>query len=315
MIKIGFKNYKSISDDFYTGYKNLADSLLKYNCVEIISEVENLNSADLLIKNLVNVSNDFRNKCRLTMWESNRITRLQMFDCNKHDVLFLPNQFNANLLCSGGVNSKIEIFDPFISDDFINHSFKNNNKLIIGISCSSPSLYRNDINRAIKCFLSAYEFKKDVELWIKCVGITNNYTDDPRIKFINEKMNIQELIDWYVNIDVLLCCSHGEGIGLMNLEAMAVGRPLLTHTFSAMQSYANEYNSFVYDFKLDHTNIHTYTGKWAYIVEDSLIDKMIYIYDNRQSIYDKSKYSVMDVAKYKSSVSVIKLLNLIKKYV
>lgn len=317
MIKIGFKNYNGVISNIYTGYKDLVDSINKHSVVEIISDVEKLKDADLLIHAPYTVNNDFRNKCRLTMWESNRVSRIQIFDCNKHDVLFVPNQFNANIFCGGGFNNKIEIFDPFISDDFVYGPFRNDNKLVIGIAFSNLSISRNDVKTAISCFLKAYEFKNDVELWIKCVGFENSYTTDSRVKVQNKEMNKSELISWYKNIDVMLCCSHGEGIGLMNLQAMATGRPLLTHKFSAMESYVNGYNSFVYEYKLDTPKNNSYAGlgKWAYINQDSLIEKLQYIYDNRNDIYNKSNYAMTDTVGYKESVSVCKLINTINKYV
>lgn len=317
MIKIGFKNYNNILDTDYSGYKTILDLICRFAHKDVVIESSNLNSSDLLICRPLSNSNEFRNKCRLSMWETNRISRGHFFDFNKHEVIFVPNQFNANVFCASGLNNNIEIFDPFISDDFSQKPFKNRDKLVFGICFSTTSLNRNDINTAINCFTKAFESKSDVELWIKCVNYEHNKVVDERIKFVSNSMNSIDLLDWYENIDILLCCSHGEGIGLMNLEAMATGRPLLTHTFSGMQSYVNSYNSFIYEYKLDGPNYSFYAGhgKWAYIIEESLIEKMKYIYNNKYDIYNKSVHAISDVSIYKSSISIPKFLNRIKKYV
>lgn len=319
MIKIGFPQNK-LDTSYNSGYKTLfclIEKYLKKDEYKIFNDKEDFKDLDLLICSIGINNNLFTSKCSLTMWETSKLSHLQVTNCNKHEILFLPSMWCKDVFKFSGVRSELVLFDAFISNTFAPVKFIEKDKLIIGVAFSSTSASsRTNINRIINCFTKAYDKKNDVELWIKCVDFQRKFVED-NIKIFNQNMSELELYDWYKNIDVFLCGSSGEGIGLMNLQSMACGRPLISHKFSTMGEYVNENNSFIYDYNLVTPRDIYYAGigKWAEIDVESLIYQLNYIYNNRDKIYEKSINAVKDVQKYKEDISVMKFLNTLRNYV
>lgn len=319
MLKIGFKGYDDSKKDFVTGYNDLVKLLIKYldkTEYEIINDYTLFNDLDLIIGAPLKRINPYRSKCKLTMWETNKLSHIQVFDCNKHDVLFLPSSWCKDVFRSNRIRTNIELFDAFISEKYVYTDFIKKDKLIIGLAFTGISAGRTDINMIINCFKKAFDGKNDVELWIKSVDINDEY-ETTNIKIFNKYVSEEDLLTWYKNIDVFLCGSSGEGIGLMNLQAMMCGRPIISHTFSTMNEYVNEQNSFIYEYNLTTPKDVFYAGygMWAKINSESLIETLRYIYNNRDKIYEKSKIASQSVIRYKENVSVPIFIKKLKNYV
>jgi glycosyltransferase involved in cell wall biosynthesis len=254
------------------------------------------------------------NSIKITMWESTRLKYSDVLLLNKYKVIFVPSESLKNVFYESGVTRPIEIFEPFINDIFCYQPHRNKKKLIFGLGFNKSVTRKNEFN-TIKYFLEAFEDKNDVELWIKTdkeINIENN-----KIRFFYAPFSDKEMLEWYSDIDVFVNLAKGEGIGMFNLESMAVGRPLVANCFLSVQDYLNKENGYCIDYDLNYTDDKFFSncGKWAFSKKESVIKTFKNIYNNREQIKEKGFTSSKTVEKYKASKAVPELIKKLKLYV
>lgn len=260
-------------------------------------------------------SDDYTNGIKITMWETTKLRLSDAFLLNKHKVIFVPSESIKKVFIESGVTRPIEVFDGFIDDDYIYQPHKNKNKLIFGLGFNKSLTRKNEIN-TIDYFLEAFDGVDDVELWIK-TDQTINTEDNEKIKIFYDIYSNEQMIEWYSNLDVFMSLSKGEGIGMFNLESMAVGRPLIANPFLTVQDYLNNENGYLIDYDLGKPKELFYfdCGLWSVSKKESVINTLKNIYNNRNLIIEKGVLASKAAEKYKASIAVPKLINQLKLYV
>lgn len=96
-------------------------------------------------------------------------------------------------------------------------------------------------------------------------------SSDPRIHLIHESLPYEELLSLYASCDVFINLHRSEGLGLVPLEAMRLGKPVVATAWSGNMSYMNYHNSCPVSFEFTGTgDSHFYSkenlginGFWA----------------------------------------------------
>lgn len=76
---------------------------------------------------------------------------------------------------------------------------------------------------------------QDLEVVAENLGITDRVRAVDQYRYQGGLVQPSDLADWYGTLDVLSCCSYGEGFGLPIVEAQACGTPVITTRASAME--------------------------------------------------------------------------------
>ena len=69
---------------------------------------------------------------------------------------------------------------------------------------------------------------QDLEAVAENLGITDCVRAVDQYRYHGGLVQASDLKDWYGALDVLSCCSFGEGFGLPIMEAQACGVPVIT---------------------------------------------------------------------------------------
>jgi glycosyltransferase involved in cell wall biosynthesis len=76
---------------------------------------------------------------------------------------------------------------------------------------------------------------QDLDALAENLGITDRVRAVDQYRYSCGLISPGELADWYAAIDLLTCCSYGEGFGLPVIEAQACGTPVITTRSSSME--------------------------------------------------------------------------------
>ncbi|NDP46987.1 MAG: glycosyltransferase family 4 protein [Sulfuriferula multivorans] len=110
---------------------------------------------------------------------------------------------------------------------------------------------------AVEAFRQAFPLEKDRHLVIKMSsskGVSPKMrtlidqmqaliNSDPRIHLIEETLPYAELLSLYASCDAFISLHRAEGLGLVPLEAMLLGKPVVATAWSGNLSYMNYQNS------------------------------------------------------------------------
>jgi len=127
--------------------------------------------------------------------------------------------------------------------------------------------------------------------------------DEPNIKCLVGDFSGWEFINLLQRSHCVVYPSSGEGFGLVPLEAMAVGRPVILTNYSGMTEYIDE--RYCYPLEIEgvqraelYNRIYNADGSWAMISVDKLQDSMQHIYDNYEEATKRgrlaSEYALSD---------------------
>lgn len=75
---------------------------------------------------------------------------------------------------------------------------------------------------------------QDLEALAENLGITDKVRCVDQYRYASGLVQPDEIADWYGMLDLLSCCSFGEGFGIPIIEAQACGTPVLTTDASSM---------------------------------------------------------------------------------
>lgn len=164
-------------------------------------------------------------KIGYTAWESTELKK----DWDKHlkkiDELWVPNKFCKEVF-SNHFNGPIYVFPHGVDSTFSIKKREDDGKIKF-LHVGFPSLRKN-AHDVIESFLDVYRGREDVTLTIKAYENCDvPGLDEPNINVIAKTTSYAELVEIMHEHDVLLYPSWGEGFGLIPLQALATGMPVV----------------------------------------------------------------------------------------
>lgn len=193
-------------------------------------------------------------KIHMVQWESTRIPDSWVHDFALYDEIWTANSFGADAFINSGIDpNKIYVFEHGV-DSSVWTPIKRGNRgkiRFLHVDSGSPRK-RADIAEA--AFRRAFRNHPDYELTLKYsyTPLTQmDWTDpdvlerggdwDGNVRRIHENLSLEELVALFHFHDVLVYPSEGEGFGLIPLQALATGMPVIsTGRWSSYEEFYSE---------------------------------------------------------------------------
>ncbi len=221
-----------------------------------------------------------------TMWETNTLRPESVRVLNEAEMVVVPCRWNADVFVKSGVTSPIEIVPLGINGDaFRYRPFGSNEICVFGSAArlkeSDPA--RKRIDQVIEAFLTAFPNEEDVQLHLKLFpDCEAPSVSDEKIRITRQYFTEEQLADWFAGLTCFVSASCGEGWGLMQQQAMAVGRPIISAFYGGLREFVNPGNSYI----IPHSEVpaagsFTGAGTWAQTDTNEMAAAMRQVYGDR----------------------------------
>jgi glycosyltransferase involved in cell wall biosynthesis len=182
-------------------------------------------------------------KIQMTQWESTLVPPVWVEHADNYNEWWTANQFGAEAFINAGVPAeKIKIYEHGVDASTWTPKKRVKGRTIrfLHIDSGSP---RKRADIAIKAFIAAFGGNLDYELTLKYshsgvrpevdwsdINILENRGEwqGSNIRHIREDMSLEHLVKLYHFHDILIYPSEGEGFGLIPLQALATGMPVIS---------------------------------------------------------------------------------------
>lgn len=185
---------------------------------------------------------DHQYKIQMTQWESTLVPPHWVEHAKRYDEWWTANKFGADAFINAGVPAeKIHVFEHGVDSSMWTPKKRGTKDTIrfLHIDSGSP---RKRAPLAIEAFKKAFGNNPDYEITLKYSHhaaseqdwfnekILANYGEwqDINVRHIKENLTLEHLISLFHFHDVLIYPSEGEGFGLIPLQALATGMPVIS---------------------------------------------------------------------------------------
>ncbi len=258
-----------------------------------------------------------KNNCFLySMWEASRLTRFQKNECKPFKKIIVPSNWNKE--CFEKDKFNVSVLPCFVDEKIYYPRQKKNNSIFSFVAggshlINSANHKRKEFDTLLKVFRKVFSDKKDVELRVKlsnCDYEKRPLFLDSKIKYYGYFDSELDYADFLGDCDAFVSVSKSEGWGFMQIESLAVGKPIISPLYSAIKEYANESNTFAVDYVEDLAfgAWGSGGGLWANIKEESLAEQLLNVYNKKDEIrqnylfYHNSVLPRFSLANYESNL-------------
>jgi glycosyltransferase involved in cell wall biosynthesis len=250
-----------------------------------------------------------------TMWESTRLHPTAVNALNQAEHVIVPSQWNASCFSASGVERPIRVIPLGINTEVFHfRPMKMDGPCIFGTAGRFESGgTRKGINRVIKLFQKTFPTERDVRLRVKVFPDCQvAHVSDPRIEIQHEYLTEAELADWFSEITCFVSAAKGEGWGLMQHQALAMGRPLISVRYGGVAEFFTEDMGYPVDFKLvPGEAFYSGCGLWAEPDDNHMAELMKRVYKSRDDSRERGITAAEIVGKYswkRSNGELVKVL-------
>jgi glycosyltransferase involved in cell wall biosynthesis len=259
---------------------------------------------------------------RLTMFESPRLDPYWIKFENTCRAMILPNEGNAIGFHAAGVIVPFYTVPLGYDDRVYRYSpMDMQGKCVFGLGGRIHPITdkRKGASEAVEIFQKAFPNEQDVELQIKtlnCDPVVVNPKGDNRIKVISELYSLNQLFNWYKGLTAYLSLSRSEGWGLMQHEAMVVGRPVISTRFLGIKEFIRPECMYEVGFTTEQAKVHPdgfSPGIWTKPNVDDVISQMRAVYRNRMLAAEKGKQANLSVRHLTWNNTAAQILKVLRK--
>lgn len=231
---------------------------------------------------------DHQYKIQMTQWESTLIPPNWVDHAKRYDEWWTANQFGANAFIDAGVPAeKIHVFEHGV-DASVWTPRKRKRKDVIRFLHVDSGSPRKRAPLAVEAFKKAFGGKFGYEITLKHSHYSQSDADwhdesvlaergtweSATVRHIKENITLDQLVSLFKFHDILIYPSEGEGFGLIPLQALATGMPVIST--SRWCSYEKFLNGNVIESTLGVSPIvETYVRHGNVVLPD--IDSMVYL--------------------------------------
>jgi len=226
-------------------------------------------------------------------WETTRIPKYWVDQLNLMDLIIAPCRFNAAVLAQCGIEKPICVCHPVFDMQKYNRNYPKflwpeiQGRTVFYNVCQLSA--KKGIDVLLKAYFRAFIDRPDEAILVLKVYINmrNRHNEMaqiqgfiqtiknglriptekwPPVYVITDIMDDEDLYRLHKTGDAYVCTSRGEGWGIPPFEAMALGTPLISHTWSSLGDFVTEKNAIVYGgqasivFDHNHPDPFLYTG-------------------------------------------------------
>jgi len=238
---------------------------------------------------------DHQYKIQMTQWESTLVPPHWVDHAKRYDEWWTANQFGADAFINSGVPAeKVHVYEHGVDASTWTPKKRGQHKTIrfLHVDSGSP---RKRADLAINAFKAAFGNNMDYELTLKHSHYNStkvNWYDQEvlenhgewesvNVRHIKENMGLPELVNLFHFHDVLIYPSEGEGFGLIPLQALATGMPVIST--SRWCSYDKYFTDNIIESRLGVSDVvesYTRFGNVVLPEFDSLVSLMKSVVEN-----------------------------------
>jgi glycosyltransferase involved in cell wall biosynthesis len=240
-------------------------------------------------------------KIQMTQWESTKVPPHWKDSLSSCDELWTANFFGRQAFINSGVaESKIYIFEHGVDSSIWTPLMRGQRDKVrfLHIDSGSPRK-RADLAKA--AFKKAFGNNPNYELTLKYTHFGKNNTDwsdvetlatageweTKNIRNIKEDMSEIDLVKLYHYHDVLVYPSEGEGFGMIPLQALATGMPVISSAL--WSSYEQYFNGNVIESTLGPITVKENYERFGDVIVPSLDSLVNIMLDVSKNIEGQSK--------------------------
>jgi glycosyltransferase involved in cell wall biosynthesis len=255
---------------------------------------------------------DHQYKMQMTQWESTLVPPHWVEHAKRYDEWWTANQFGAEAFINSGVPSeKIHIYGHGVDNLMWTPKKRGTRDTIrfLHIDSGSP---RKRGSLAVEAFKKAFGDNPDYEITLKYshgAASEQDWFDEKvlanygewqglNVRHIRENMTIEHLLSLFHFHDVLIYPSEGEGFGLIPLQALATGMPVIST--SDWCSYDKYFSGNIIESHRGQSDVvETYTRFGDVILPhlDSMVDIMKNVVNNFDDQSNRFYNQIPDVVK------------------
>jgi glycosyltransferase involved in cell wall biosynthesis/ADP-heptose:LPS heptosyltransferase len=236
-----------------------------------------------------------------TMWETTRLPANGVDYLNMAECVIVPCRWNAENFTAQGVIRPIYQVPLGIDTGLYKYSpMELSGPCVFGAAGRlSSGGVRKGLDRVIDAFLAAFPSEPDVRLHVKAFPDCPLPTvQDPRIMILQQYLNERQMAQWYRSITCFVSAATGEAWGLMQHQALATGRPIISVNYGGVQEFFNKDIGYPLDFELVPADkFYANCGLWAWPSDASLVQRMRQVYENRAEAEEKGRLGARQVCK------------------
>jgi glycosyltransferase involved in cell wall biosynthesis len=243
-------------------------------------------------------------KIGYTPWESTALPPGWLEGFNSCDEVWATNDYCADIYRNCGVKPPVYVYEHGI-DDIWQPVDRTPSSKVRFLHFGAPA-HRKHGQLTLDAFRDAFGDREDVHMTFKTYdnhglrawsheGVTTPNRAFENVSVVNRFMEIEELVDFHNYFDVLVYPSAGEGFGLIPLQALATGMPVICTEVWA--SYKRFLGPLGLQGEYQHSPWIVHPGKVYQPDYDQLVDMFIYAYDNIDTLRKQFVTQAPDVIK------------------
>jgi hypothetical protein len=171
-----------------------------------------------------------------THLEATRVWSHWIDSMNQVDEIWVGNQFAADAVVNSDIKTPVYVFEHGIDEMWTKRKKRGTGKKIkfLHVDSGSP---RKRADLAEYAFLNLFKNNKNVELTLKfhthesrnSFGVMEVFRQgSPNIKKIYQTLSQEEMLKLFLDHDVLIYPTEGEGFGFIPLQALSTGMPVIS---------------------------------------------------------------------------------------
>lgn len=231
-------------------------------------------------------------KIGYTPWESTELPDGWVERMNECDEVWATSEWVADVYRDAGVTKPIYVYHHGLDHKWVPKK-REVGDVVRFLHMGEPAL-RKGGQMTVDAFRSVFGDREDVHLTVKAYHqhflrvwdngkITTPEKAYNNVYVITESIPERELLDLYYNHDVLVYPSYGEGFGLIPLQALGTGMPVIsTHAWAPYEKYMRELSIGA---RRDRSIWALHPGDVLYPKYDDLKATMRYIADKEELEY------------------------------
>lgn len=253
-----------------------------------------------------------------SMWESTRLPKHAVTHLNQAEVVVVPCEWNAACFSANGVSVPIRVAQLGILTEHFKYSpMKMDGPTIFGAAGRlAHGGMRKGLGDVITAFLKAFPDDPNVRLKIKCFpDCPINAVSDPRIQLTQALLTWEEMAQWMSSITSFVSASKGEGFGLLQLQSLACGRPLIAAKFSGLTEFFDEDVGYPVRYTLMRSEgVYQDCGCYARPDVDSIAEQMKVVHNNRTEAQTKGTLGAVRTSNFSWKNANLRLLKVMKEF-
>lgn len=241
-------------------------------------------------------------KIGYTPWESTYLPSGWIENMNKCDEVWATSEWVAEVYRNAGVKPPVFVYEHGV-DDMWRPVARKKSDVVRFLHVGEPA-FRKGGQMTLDAFREAFGDSKDVHMTFKTYDqhrlgawtperITLPELAYNNVSVLSKTLRPAELLDLHYRNDVMVYPSYGEGFGLLPLQALATGMPVIcTDDWAPYRKYLGE---LAIDGRYDHSPWLIHPGNVYFPNYDMLVDTFKFAADNIDYLRDKFYAQADDV--------------------